>query len=396
MSDMISTTRILFVDDENNILSALSRQLYNKFDVTTAQGGLEGLKIFQELGPFSIVVSDLKMPGMDGVSFLGKIHQVNPDVVRILLTGQADLNSAISAVNEGHIFRFLTKPCMTEDLISSLKAAETQYNLITSERVLLEQTLQGSIKTLSDILSIASPDLFSMVNRVKSILNNFLTLLNIQEKWPIEVSAMLSQIGTITLPDETIQKLRQGTPLDPEEKLMVARLPEISEKLLSHIPRLELVRKILLYQDKHYDGSGTPQNNVSGEAIPIGSRILKILLDYDRLKMKGYEASDIFDTMFSRNGWYDDALLKKFTTLFSMEKKDNDQHEISIYALQPGMILVDNLYTKKSTLLVRKGVVITPTLLERILNIEQQAGIKEPIKVSIPKYFDWIIDKSKH
>src|SRR5574338_881107 len=119
-----------------------------------------------------------------------------------------------------------------------------------------------------------------MVNRVKSILNNFLTLLNIQEKWPIEVSAMLSQIGTITLPDETIQKLRQGTPLDPEEKLMVARLPEISEKLLSHIPRLELVRKILLYQDKHYDGSGTPQNNVSGEGIPIGSRILKILLDY--------------------------------------------------------------------------------------------------------------------
>ncbi len=382
----VNKTRILCVDDEPNLLSGLVRQLNVNFNVTTAVGGEAGLKAFQEAGPFPVVMSDLKMPGMDGVTFLRKIHQFSSGSVRILLTGQADLDSAISAVNEGHIFRFLTKPCLPESLLTTLRAAEEQYNLMVAEKILLEQTLQGSIKTLIDILSLASPDLFSMVNRVKSNLNNFLIQLNVQEKWPIEVAAMLSHIGVITLPDETIQKLRQEIPLDTAEKEMIARLPEIGEKLLSHIPRLEVARKIILYQEKHYDGTGIPNDNIKGEAIPLGSRMLKLLMDYDRLEMKGQSRTDIFDTMLTRKGWYDEELLKKFVTQFIGETKDNDKKDISIFSLHAGMILASDLYSKKNVLLARKGMIITPALLERILNIAKQVGIKEPIKITIPKY----------
>lgn len=390
----VSRMRILCVDDEPNILHGLKRQLIKHFDVTIAVGAVEGLKIFKESEPFPIVVSDLKMPQMDGVTFLGKIRQENPDTIRILLTGQADLNSAIAAVNEGQIFRFLIKPCPTEDLLKSLKAAQDQYNLVTAEKVLLEQTLQGSIKTLLDILILANPELFSMVNRLKAMLNRFTTQLNIQEPWPLAVATMLSQIGIITLPDETIHKLRDDEPLDPEEKKMMTQLPQVVEKLLSHIPRLEPVREILLFQEKHYDGGGFPVDNVQGEAIPLGARILKILLDYDRLLLTDQDPILVLDIMFGRAGWYDEALLKQFSAMLKVEVKQSDVRDIPAIEMQTGMILAEDLCSPKNIPLVRKGIIVTPALLERILNIGKQAGIKEPIKVIIPEYFKWLKNDS--
>jgi DNA-binding NtrC family response regulator len=115
---------------------------------TTATSGKAGLERLSSDGPFAVVVSDMRMPEMNGAAFLAQVRERAPDTVRVLLTGQADLDSAIAAVNEGQIFRFLTKPCAPEMLISSLRAAEEQHRLITAERVLLEQTLHGAVKAL--------------------------------------------------------------------------------------------------------------------------------------------------------------------------------------------------------------------------------------------------------
>src|SRR5918911_2964995 len=168
--------RVLCVDDEPNVLEGLRRTLGGHYRVRTAVGGAAGLEAIEREGPFAVVVSDLRMPEMDGVAFLSRVRQRSPDTVRVLLTGQADLDAAIAAVNEGHIFRFLSKPCAQPVLFQALAAAEEQYRLITAERVLLEQTLYGSIKALTDILALAVPSAFGRAVRAKAHLSELLTV----------------------------------------------------------------------------------------------------------------------------------------------------------------------------------------------------------------------------
>src|SRR5438128_895627 len=149
--------RILCVDDEPAILAGLSLILGRRNDVVTALGGAAGLEEIEKNPAPWIVLSDMRMPGMDGATFLGQVRKRAPDTIRILLTGQSDIASCIAAVNHGQIFRFLSKPCPPDVLFATLESAVEQYRLITSERVLLEQTLRGSIKSLIDILSLANP-----------------------------------------------------------------------------------------------------------------------------------------------------------------------------------------------------------------------------------------------
>jgi response regulator RpfG family c-di-GMP phosphodiesterase len=165
--------------------------------------------------PYSVVVSDQRMPRMDGVTFLANIRGIAPATVRVLLTGQADMESAIAAINEGNIFRFLTKPCPTTVMLKALSDCIEQHRLILAEKVLLEQTLRGSIKALIDILCLANPIAFGRATRVRRSVEQLLTCFEIRERWPVEVAAMLSQIGCVTLPPATVEKLYRLHPLSP-------------------------------------------------------------------------------------------------------------------------------------------------------------------------------------
>ncbi|HUL31620.1 MAG TPA: response regulator, partial [Thermodesulfobacteriota bacterium] len=114
--------KILFVDDDANLLASYERQLRKQFPIETSLGVKEGLVAIKERSPYAVVVSDLRMPEMDGIQFLSKVREITPDTVRMMLTGYADLQNTIDAVNEGNIFRFLTKPCSPETLVKSLSA----------------------------------------------------------------------------------------------------------------------------------------------------------------------------------------------------------------------------------------------------------------------------------
>jgi len=142
--------KILFVDDEPNVLAGFQRQLHNLFSIETALGPEAGLTALKEWRNYSVVVADMRMPGMNGVEFLSRIKVSAPDVVRIMLTGNADQATSIEAINQGNIFRFLNKPCSTEKLTEALESAIRQHQLITAERDLLENTLCASIKVLTD------------------------------------------------------------------------------------------------------------------------------------------------------------------------------------------------------------------------------------------------------
>lgn len=131
--------RILFVDDDLNLLNAFKRTLHNQYDIRVADNGMKGLKIIRSESPFALVISDFRMPGMDGIKFLAKVRELEPDTVRVMLTGYADLDSAIEVVNKGRIFRFLTKPCPIEQLSGTIEDAIKQYRLIHAEKELLEK-----------------------------------------------------------------------------------------------------------------------------------------------------------------------------------------------------------------------------------------------------------------
>ncbi len=143
--------RILLVDDDENLLNALSRQLHRDFFVETAMSAADGLNILTANPGFSVVVADLQMPGMDGIDFLIKVKDVAPDTVRIMLSGNADFTQSVRAVNEGNVFRFLSKPFPAKKLIEVLELATEQYHLnseISAESKLREDMGQ-TISTCS-------------------------------------------------------------------------------------------------------------------------------------------------------------------------------------------------------------------------------------------------------
>src|SRR5581483_4464924 len=230
--------RVLCVDDDSNLLEGIARNLREHFEVSTAKSGDEGLSELRKNPQYAVVVSDLKMPGMDGVDFLARVRQISPDAVRILLTGQADLDAAIAAVNGGRVFRFLCKPCRPEALIMAVEAAVEQHRLITAERELLEETLRGCVNALSEVLASVSPDAFGRAIRVRQLLSKLLKYLGVQDRWAIEVAAMLSQIGCVTLPAPVLKKIGHGETLTPAEQAMKDRVPIFLEQLLDSIPRL--------------------------------------------------------------------------------------------------------------------------------------------------------------
>lgn len=375
--------RILCVDDEPNVLEALNRHLRRHFAVATAVGAAAGLALLEREPPFAVVVSDLRMPGMDGVAFLSRVRELAPDTVRILLTGQADLEATISAVNEGNIFRFLSKPCSPENLTRALQAAAEQNRLITAERVLLEHTLHGTIKTLSDILGLANPAAFGRASRAKEHVSKLAVHLGIAERWQVEVAAMLSQIGCVTLPPQTADKIYHGRELTSAERAMGDQLPAVAAQLLANIPRLEAVRDMLVYQDKHFDGTGTPPDSVRGAHIPLGARLLKVVLDFDALEANDVLGELAVDTLRGRAGWYDPDVLQGFAEVLGHSSATTEVREVRLREIRAGMVFAEDVTTQTGLLLIARGQEVTAGLLQRVRNFSENIGVKEPVRMIV-------------
>jgi len=381
-----SRIRILCVDDEQAVLDGLSLHLRRRYDVAMATSGAAGLEALASDPAIAVVLSDMRMPGMDGAAFLSRAREALPDAVRVLLTGHADVRSAASAVNEGQIFRFLTKPCAPDVLGATIDAAVEQHRLITAERVLLEQTLHGSVKALTDLLAIVHPASFGRAGRAKSRMSALADHLGITEnRWELEISAMLSQIGCVMLPQEVVDKVYHGLVMTEHEHGMVERVPAIAEKILADIPRMEGVRAILRYQGRRFSGVGYPKEEPHREKLPLGSRLLKLILDFDALEARGIPEEIAFDTLRGREGWYDPALLGAFAKCLGNAGKYVDVLEIKLAALSPGMILAEDIRTQSGGLLVARGHEVTEGLVERIRNFGSGQGVCEPIRVILSK-----------
>ena len=381
--------KILFVDDDANLLASCERNLRRRFQVETAEGGQLGLDKLAAHGPYAVVVSDMQMPGMNGIQFLSAVKERAPDTVRIMLTGNADVEVATGVVNQGNIFRFLTKPVPPDVLSKALDDALAQYRLVTAEKDLLNKTLSGSIKLLTDILSIVDTPSFGRTQALRDLVAEATAKLGLSNAWEIHLAVMLAPIGYVTVPPETMVKARAGEKLSPVEEQMVGRLPDTAAKLLANIPRLEGVAKIVRYQQKSFDGSGFPADNISGEAIPQGARLLKIFCDMIQFQKTGMSRVDALDEMKSRRGSYDPQLLAALRAVSvagatTPAKSGIQSIAVSVNDLTPGMVLYSNVLTKDGVLIITAGHEINEMTLEKIQNFQSLSGIREPIFVINP------------
>jgi len=381
----LNRARILMVDDESSVLEGLQRQLQTQFDLTLVTEPKKALKLVMSQGPYAVIVSDMRMPGMDGVTLLYSVRSLAPDTVRVLLTGFGDMDAAVAAVNEGNIFRLLSKPCPGKTLIRALEASIEQHRLVTAQRVLLEQTLLASLKTMTDILAIVNPEAFGRALRTRKLISELAASDPVATPWQSEIAAMLAQMGWVTLPGETAKKLYHGGALTAAEQAMADKLASMTGQLVSDIPRLEYVREILRYQDKHFDGEGPPANGNSGEAIPWGSRALKAASDFDVLESQGYSAEKALEIMRARAGWYDPAMLEAISRVRNHHSRETRILHLPLRALRPGMVLTEDVTARSGTVLFARGQEATPSLVERIKNLDLDSEVEDPVVVALPQ-----------
>src|SRR6185312_6394200 len=331
--------RVVCVDDEARIVEGLVLHLRKDYQVHTALSGDEALKILKQMGGAAVVVSDMRMPGMDGATLLHHVLQFFPDTTRILLTGEPGRDAAVNAVNKAQIFRFLTKPCPPDALKQAIEAGVVQHRLVNAERSILKETLNGCIKALIDVLAITHPVAFGRASRVKRMAMEFAARLNCKDFWQLEAAAMLSHIGYLSLPPELVEKLYYGEPLTPEEKVLASGAPEVSNSPLDNVPRLEPVIQILTALQWTDDqiarlGDGT---------VGLGTRILGLVLDYDALITQGQAVDVAVQTLRRRSGRFGASLIEQFATHVGAGSSSKEIREMPLRTVQPGMVIMQDL-----------------------------------------------------
>jgi response regulator RpfG family c-di-GMP phosphodiesterase len=369
--------RLLLVDDERPVLDALVRAHRKRYDISVAIGGHAGLETMEQQGPFDVVVSDYQMPEMNGVAFLKKVSEVAPDCVRLMLTGNADLQTAIDAVNTGHVFRFLTKPCSPEVFASGIDAAIEQVRLRRAERDLLECTLKGSIQVLCDVLSLCNPDAFGRANRIRGYVAQVVVLLKLPESWQVESAALLSQIGCITLPADIMERVVAGNGLTEQHRRAYAGHPGIGARLLEQIPRLEEVAAIVARQRTPY-----AELCAESELVKRGSQVLAACLEFDELITLGASKREAIEAMSRRPRMYAPEVLKVMSLVAPMTE-GTIARSCLVVQLSEGMILAQDIRSKNDTMILASGHRVTRSMIEKLRNYHHLRGIKEPIHVMV-------------
>lgn len=377
------TDRILFVDDEPHLLDTYRRMLRGLYEIETAEGPMDGLRVIEEKGPFAVVVSDQRMPGMDGVTFLARTREISPDSIRVMLTGYSDVEAASAAVNEGNVFRFLTKPCPFDDLQRVLKAGLEQYRLVVAERELLRDTLHGAIKVLSEILSLASPSAFGRASRIQRYVGHMARRMQVQDLWKFDIAGLLSQIGCVSLSPETLDRVMAGRRLDTDEEEAFEAHPIVAGSLLAKIPRLQPTAEMIARQrgpTERFKGSPPIDDEVA-----LGGEMLRLALAVDEA-VSGGEDFDSALREISRSAAppFDKRLLDALKGYSSAGHMELTPRMVHIRQLEVGMLLDEDVRARTGTLLLAKGFEVTSPTILRLKSFAGGAGVVEPFRVLAP------------
>lgn len=374
------------------MLNLFSSVLKDWYVVDTARSAEQGLVRIRSGESFSVVVADIFMPGVSGIEFLAQCAKLSPDSVRIAVTGDPGRDTVVDSVNEGNVFRFVSKPVRIETLVAIIEAAVERYESLLTEREMMETTVRTSVNLLLEVLATVDPPSFELSQRVRGSVRVFVRTLKLPNASELELAASLARIGTVAIPAEILRKVAREIPLSPREAELVAQVPQLGYQLLKQVPRMGRVAEAIRYQAKNFDGSGSPKDAMSGSHIPLGARILRIFVDRALLEIDGVAQREAFRTMAARSGVYDPALLEASFECFpdyilTAVSAEKEVRLVSAEELQPDQTLVTEIRTNEKLLLVAAGTRLTPLIVQRIRTHVTMGTVAGPFGVqpSVPE-----------
>lgn len=371
---------VLCVDDEPLLLEGLERTLRQSFEVVTETKPLAALALLERREhDFVAIISDMRMPLMDGAKFLACAAEIAPHSTRVLLTGHAELNAAIAAVNTGRIFRFLCKPCAPNDLLAALEAAAEQHRLHTLEKELLEQTLTGTVRLLSEVLMLAAPSIFTRNQRIQQYVLYLAQRLGRSDAWRFELAACLNMIGCLGLPDETLSRALGGGRLDEQEARSFGEHPLTAHRLLKKIPRFEDVAEMIRLQASDATSAG---GELSAD-VELGAHLLRVARGVEHLVAAGASESDAAAKLLPLSSAQDAELLKLLSEFRSVALV-GELKELKVAQMTAQMVLEDDVKTKTGVVVVPGKKQLSPLLLERLIRFSRAGVLVEPVRVRVP------------
>lgn len=423
MSEELAPATLLFVDDEPGILSAL-RRLFRPhgYRILIAESGQLGLAELEKT-PVDLVISDMRMPEMDGAAFLKEVRQRWPQTIRILLTGYADVGSTVAAINEGEIYRYISKPWDDNEIVGIVRDALERNRLESENKRLtaLAQAQNEELKSLNASLEhkvaertaelqqalgfveqthaelkkafLSSVQVFAGLSELRSAqagsrmaghgrrVADMARTLAQRMKLPdhdvqnIMLAGLLHDIGKMGLPDDLLGKAFNT--LTQDQRALVMKHPVIGQNILMAIEKFKETAILVRHHHECFDGSGYPDRLV-GIAVPKGCRILSVVNDYDALQIgtlvqRPLQPEEALAFLVDNSGKrYDPAVVDAFVKQIA-ETKRGGISEIPMRPmhLKPGMVLSRDLLHKDGYLLFAKGSALTADVIGQMVKLEQ-------------------------
>ena len=418
---MNQSATLLLVDDEVNVLKSLMRLLHaHNYRLLMAASGTEALALMAR-EPVDLVISDMRMPHMDGAELLAKIRQQWPETMRLLLTGHADMTQTVAAINQGEIYRYIAKPWHDDELLlivaqaleqqklkrenarlqqltaeqnAALREANTTLEQKVAQRTaelsqlvsFLEMTQQElktsfrtSLQVLANMLDMRFADWVGHSQRVVDVAEQLARMADVGEEEfeAIRNAAQLHDIGKIALPDALVNK--PFLSCSRQERSEVMEHPALGQMVLLPIPELNRAGALVRHIHEHYDGTGFP-DRLHSDSIPLGARILAIAVDYDELQMglilpQAITAEHALLYIRENKGQrYDPDLVSLMVRVVDAEQKRIREVALGSSQLKPGMKLSRDLFSASRFLLLTRGRVLDEAIIQHIWHFERTEG----------------------
>ena len=408
---MNEAAKILFVDDEKQMLTALNRVFRGKnYTVYTANSGAEGLEVLKN-ETVDVIVSDMRMPEMDGATFLAESVSLSPNSRRVLLTGYSDQESTVRAINEGQVHQYLMKPWDNEELKNTIDSEIAEKERIEEDTPNLEEHMQLqeqvanvtseladahlfanmakeellkqysiTIKVISNLINLKTPTPNAMNTNVVSHSVALAKLIKLDSKVINEIrnAAQLFQVGKLAINEHLLDT--KYSDLTGDELIQYQKFSVLGADLLTPLSSLDYAAKLIRHQNENTDGSGYPKK-LSGNQIPLGSRIIRIVNDYQSI-ISGlffedpYSPQDALDYMGKHGGKkYDKTLLDIYRKFINELSKTDGAQQDRLYKLvdlQPGLKVSRDLFNSEGMLLITRGTELTELNINKLLELQDR------------------------